>query len=259
VAELLARLEAECEADVHRVILYGSKARGDAVEWSDIDLLIATTNGASEVTHVLDQFKSEGICLIETQVFSDEDWKYYQKLKFPFYVNVRRNGIELWNLQAKVNEEIRVPLDFPEGRFRAMDYETNELIRLEVRESREMGRSAQVVENDGRPLYALPLAYRSAFNLATAALYAVNVVRDKHKGVRDGISQFLVKPKLLEEEYKDIYNRLFDARGYVDYGKAIGEKQDALTDSEAEQLLRDAERLNTRLMQFLREHGALID
>lgn len=49
VDELLARLEMECEADVSRVILYGSKARGDAVQWSDVDLLVATTNGAERV------------------------------------------------------------------------------------------------------------------------------------------------------------------------------------------------------------------
>lgn len=259
VAELLTRLEHECEEDVRRVILYGSKARGDAVEWSDIDLLIATTNGSERVRAVWDQFLDDHSTLIEVQVFSCENWEHYQRFKLPFYVNVRRGGIELWDEQAQIEEQARVPLLFPEGEFRMMDYETIELIRLHVREAREMWRSVESIEDDGRPLYALPSAYYSGFNMATAALYAVNVVRDKHSGVRDAISEFLVNKGFVEQEYKDIYVRLFNARGYVDYGRAKGEKKNELTDAEATQLLRDAERFNARIEHFLRERGALID
>lgn len=258
VAALLSRLEQECEQEVQRVILYGSKARGDAVEWSDIDLLIATTNGSEQVKKICRDFEDDNSS-IAAQVFSHGDWTNYQRLELPFYVNVRRWGVELWDEKARIEEEDRIPLNFPEGEFRAMDYETIELIRLEVQESREMWRNAQLIENDGRPLYALPLAYRAAFDLATAALYAVNIVRDKHKGVRDAISEFLVKPKLIQEEDKDIYLRLFHARGYVDYGRAKGDQKNALTDRQATQLLRDAERFNSRMEQFLRERGALID
>jgi uncharacterized protein (UPF0332 family) len=258
VAELLARLETECEADVQRVILYGSKARGDAVKWSDVDLLVATTNGAERVKKICREFEDNNF-IVAPMVFSRESWENYQRLKLPFYVNVRRDGIELWDEFAARLEETKVPLDFPEGELRPLDYETIEVIRLYVAESREMWRNAQVIENDGRALYAMPSAYRAAFSLATAALYTVNVVRDKHKGVRDAISQFLVKPKLLEEEYKDIYVRLFDARGYVDYGKAKGDTKNELTPEQAAELLRDTERLIARLEQFLRERDARID
>lgn len=258
VDELLARLEMECEADVSRVILYGSKARGDAVEWSDVDLLVATKNGGQQVKKICREFEYDD-SFVATQVFSRESWENFQRLKLPFYVNVRRDGIELWDEFAAHLEEIQVPLDFPEGESRPLDYATIEVIRLYVAESREMWRNAQVIEADGRSLYALPSAYRAAFSSATAVLYTVNVVRDKHKGVRDAISQFLVKPKLLEEEYKDIYVRLFDARGYVDYGKAKGETQNELTPEQATNLLRGAERLLARFEHFLRERGAMID
>lgn len=258
VAELLARLEQECEADVQRVILYGSKARGDAEQESDIDLLVATTDGYERVKKICYDFEYDN-AFVAPMVFSREDWENYQRLKLPFYVNVRRVGIELWDELAARLEETKVPLDFPEGEFRPLDYETIQVIRLYVAESREMWRNAQVIEDDGRSLYAMPSAYRAAFSLATAVLYTVNVVRAKHKGVRDAISQFLVKPKLLEQEYKDIYGHLFDARGYVDYGKAKGEKKNELTPDQATELLRDAERLIARFEQFLRERGAMID
>lgn len=258
VGELVTRLETECESDVERVILYGSKARGDAVQESDIDLLIATTNGAEQVKALCRDFESD-TSVISVVVYSRGDWEKNQQLRLPFYVNVRRAGIELWDDHAARLEEFLVPLDFPEGELRPLNYETIEVIRLYVAESREMWRSAQLIEADGRSLYALPSAYRAAYSLATGVLYSVNVVRDKHKGVRDAISQFLVKPELLEEEYKDIYVRLFDARGYVDYGKAKGETKNELTPGQATQLLRDTERLIVRLEQFLRERGAMID
>jgi uncharacterized protein (UPF0332 family) len=258
VAELLARLEQECEADVSRVILYGSKARGEAEKESDIDLLVAATNGYERVKKICYDFEHEN-SFIAPMVFSREGWENCQRLKLPFYVNVRREGIELWDELAARLEEAKVPLDFLEGELRPLDHETIEVIRLYAAESREMWRNARVIENDGRSLYAIPSADRAAFSLATAVLYTVNVVRDKHKGVRDALSQFLVKPKLLEQEYKDIYGRLFDARGYVEYGKAKGEKKNELTPEQATQLLRDAERLLARFEQFLRERGAILD
>jgi len=258
VTELLARLEAKCEADVRRVILYGSKARGDAIAWSDVDLLVVTTNGAERVSKICREFEADNFC-VAAMVFSNDAWENYQRLKLPFYVNVRRDGIELWDRAAAHWEEEKVSLDFPEGQERPLDYETIQVIRLYVVEAREMWRNAQLIENDGRSLYAIPSAYRAAFSLATAVLYTVNIVRDKHNGVRDALSQFLVKPKLLEREYKDIYGRLFDARGYVDYGKAKGEKKDELTPEAATVLLRDTGRLLARLEQFLRERGAMID
>lgn len=258
VAEFIARLEQECEADVARVILYGSKARGDAEPESDIDLLVATSDEYERVKKICYDFEYDNL-IIAPMVFARGDWEYYQRLKLPFYVNVRRDGIELWDdLNARL-EAAKVPLDFPEGELRPLDYETIEVIRLYVAESREMWRNAQVIESDGRALYAIPSAYRAAFSLGTAVLYAVNVVRDKHKGVRDALGQFLVKPNLLEEEYKDIYVRLFDGRGFVDYGKAKGDKKNELTPEDAEQLLRDTKRLLARFEQFLRERGAMID
>lgn len=257
VAKLLARLESECAQDVRRVILYGSKARGEAVFESDIDLLIVANDGAERVKLAVEAFEREQARWAEPQLFSAIDWRNYQRLQLPFYVNVRRDGIELWDEVARKNEELEVPLDFAEGEFRPMDYETLETIRQYVSEAREKWDYALLIERDRRPLGALPLEYYAAFNWATAALYAVNVVRGKHKGVRDALHEFLVKPHLLEEEYTRIYGRLFTARGWIDYGRARRERQNELTDDEARQLLRDTERFVARMEQFLRERGAL--
>lgn len=258
VADFLARLQEACPNDVQRVVLYGSKARGEAAQWSDIDLLVVAASGYKGVKQICKDFEDSN-SLIAPMVFSLADWENYQRLKLPFYVNVRRDGIELWDEYAAQREESLVRLDFPEGELRPLDFETIEVIRLYVAESREMWRNAQVIENDGCSLYAVPSAYRAAYSLATAALYTLNVVRDKHQGVRDALNRFLVKSKLLEKEFQDIYARLYDARGYVDYGKAKGETKNELTPEQATELLRDTERLLARFERFLRERDAVVD
>jgi uncharacterized protein (UPF0332 family)/predicted nucleotidyltransferase len=257
VAQLLKRLQAECGQDVYRVILYGSKARGDAAVESDVDLLIVTKDGLDCVKHAVEDFKSEQVRSAEPQVFSADEYRDYQRLKHPFYVNTRRDGIELWDEGAQRAEEQQLPLDFAEGEFRRMDYETLETIRLYVSEAREKWDYALLIETDRRPLGALPLAYYAAFDWATAALYSVNVVRSKHKGVRDGLHEFLIKPQMLDAEFGGIYDRLFNARGWVDYGRARGDRKNELTDDEARNLMLDAERFNRRIEQFLRDRGAL--
>lgn len=258
VAELLARLEAECNEDVQRVILYGSKARGDAESESDVDLLVATTNGTDRVKKICYEFEYDNL-FIAPMVFSRESWENNQRLKPPFYVNVRRDGIELWNDFAARLEESQVLLDFPEGEPRPLDYETIEVIRLYVDDARRRWKEAKILEREISPLSGLTNAYYAAFNFATAALYTVNVIRSKHKGIEGAISQFLVKPKLVEEEYKNIYVRLFKARVWSDYDKVKKAHANDVSEEEATQLLRDAERFNARMEQFLRERGAMID
>ncbi len=169
VADFLARLQEACPNDVQRVVLYGSKARGEAAQWSDIDLLVVAASGYKGVKQICKDFEDSN-SLIAPMVFSLADWENYQRLKLPFYVNMRRDGIELWDEYAAQREESLVRLDFPEGELRPLDFETIEVIRLYVAESREMWRNAQVIKNDGRSLYAVPSAYRAAYSLATAAL-----------------------------------------------------------------------------------------
>ena len=101
---------------------------------------------------------------------------------------------------------------------------------------------------------ALSRAYYACFYALTAALYAINVVRGKHSGVQAALSQFLVKPGLVEPEYKDIYNALKGKRESSDYDPRFVADPD-----EARKLLGDAERFVARMEAFLRERGALVE
>jgi uncharacterized protein (UPF0332 family)/predicted nucleotidyltransferase len=259
LARFLARLERECGDAIRRVILYGSKARGDADAESDTDVLVVVADDATRVK-IQGITREASFCELKGFSFSwriltEAEYAEYRRLLFPFYVNLRRDGIELWNPAASLIEEFEYPLDFQEGVSRPMTPETIALIRRYVEEAQSEWQAVEKLRAE-MPLFAIPHAYYAAFYMATAALYAVSVVRNKHAGVRDGLSEFLVKPKLLEESYKDIYTRLMNARVNVNY-RPFQDEDKIPTDDEAREMLRDAERFIARLERFLRERGAI--
>ncbi len=256
LAEFLARLEAAHGGDVRRVILFGSQARGDADAESDIDLMIVTRGGIETLRAVRQWCRENYMDSISEIIYAEEMYQEDQRLKMPLYVNIRRDGIELWDPQAQQIEEERAPLDFVEGESRMLDYETIEAIRVYLRYMKEGLDEADILEKAEHWGGAVSKLYYAAFDLTTAALYCVNVVRGKHKGISDAVNEFLVKPGLLEAEYGKIYRDLMDGRLNVDYRpqkRIRGEK--ILTDDELRQLLRDGERYIERMKRFLLERG----
>jgi uncharacterized protein (UPF0332 family)/predicted nucleotidyltransferase len=264
LARFLARLESECGDAIRRVILYGSKARGDADAESDTDLLVVATDkdAATRVYQVEANFKSESYTPISVLVATEEGYRNLQYLKLPIYVNIRRDGVELWNPAAQLFEESQAPLDFVEGEFREMDKATRDAIQDYLRSARRHWKQALHLKQGGFLDGAVSRAYYAVFYAASAALYAVNIVRGKHSGIEAAISQFLVKPGFIEPEYADLYTRLMKTRIQIDYGKERddepGVRQFELPPEEVlERMLHDAERFIARLECFLRERGAL--
>jgi uncharacterized protein (UPF0332 family)/predicted nucleotidyltransferase len=261
LARFIAHLEAECGDEIRRVILFGSKARGDADEESDVDVLIVAKDGVERVRRVADEFDVESDIVLLPIVFSEEKYSYFQRLKLPLYVNIRRDGMELWDPLAWETEEREFPLDFVEGEFRKMDKNTRGAIQDYLTITENFWRLAMYDKQGGFLEGAVSRAFYAAFHAASAALFAVNVVRGKHSGVEAALSQFLVKPGLFEREYKDIYTRLMKGRIVTDYG---GERDERgvpefkkLSEGEMEQMLVDAERFIARMKRFLRERGAI--
>jgi uncharacterized protein (UPF0332 family)/predicted nucleotidyltransferase len=264
LARFLARLESECGDAIRRVILFGSKARGEADKESDTDLLVVATDkdAAARVYQVEETFKSESYAPISVLVATVEGYRNLQYLKSPIYVNIRRDGVELWNPAAQLREESEIPLDFIEGEFREMNKATRDSIQDYVRRSHAYWKQTLYMKQGGFLDGAVSRAYYAVFCAASAALYAVNIVRGKHSGIEAAISQFLVKPGFIEPEYADLYTRLMKTRIQIDYGKERDDEPGVRqfeTPPEAvlEQMLTDAERFVARMEQFLRERGAI--
>jgi len=93
VKETIKRFDPEA-----RVILFGSRARGDSGKFSDWDFLILTSLEVNEF--LKSQIRSELIDteldaeeVISTLIFSESQWKKY--LLTPLYRNILKEGIEI--------------------------------------------------------------------------------------------------------------------------------------------------------------------
>ena len=82
------------------IILYGSYARGEQVEDSDIDILILvnkekiTYSDEKRIKYPLYELEFETGTIISPIVFTRDDWEIRHKIT-PFYKNVKQEGILL--------------------------------------------------------------------------------------------------------------------------------------------------------------------
>ena len=83
-----------------RIVLYGSYARNDYTENSDIDILILLDKGKitysdeQRIKYPLYDIEFETGLIISPIVLSKADWNA-QHSKTPFYNNLKREGLEL--------------------------------------------------------------------------------------------------------------------------------------------------------------------
>ena len=250
LACFLEQLEAECGDRVQRVVLFGSRARGDHDAESDVDLLVVTAEEQDKA--VVDSLTPRDDVVFFTLSMSEAEYRRYQRLQFPLYVNLRRDGIELWDPQQAEIEQREFPLHFPEGERRTMDEATEETITFYLEQARHNLQAVHALQADDFLDIALSRAYYACFHALTAALYAINVVRGKHSGVQAALNEFLVKPELIEEEYRDIYEQLFKYRQTSDHEPGSWPEPE-----ETRHFLTDADRFAARMGAFLREQGAL--
>ena len=84
-----------------KLMLFGSKARGDSKKGSDIDLLAVVKNKKAEeeiyknVARILSLFD----VYLSVKIFPQKEFKRLVFLKTPFIENVSREGIVLWQRQ----------------------------------------------------------------------------------------------------------------------------------------------------------------
>jgi len=84
---------------INRIMLYGSKARGDFIEESDIDILFVADYALTrtlrfEVYDVIYEFEVEYDVVISAIFASISD---FQTKNTPFFKQVQKEGITLWS------------------------------------------------------------------------------------------------------------------------------------------------------------------
>jgi hypothetical protein len=95
------RLQRRFDGRVLSVILFGSRARGDALPDSDVDLAVIVDRDDPELTRTIRDMAVEtwleyGLYL-STRVWSQAHWHRLATLQTGLFRNLQRDGIELFS------------------------------------------------------------------------------------------------------------------------------------------------------------------
>jgi len=244
---LLAWLQPRCGDRVAHAWLFGSKARGDFDDESDVDLLIVVQDAddalREEVGNVAYNLSLEHSVLLCEHVISAYRFAQMRARREPLYSNIEREGIDLWALEtapAAVAEE-QTPYDLGTQD----DYLQH---RLE-RSHEDLAWARDALERGDYRL-VLNRAYYAVFHLTAAVLSRMGIVRHRHSGVESALHEYLIKPGLLEPGYGRFYRQARQWRENADYH--FGVEFPAET---AREVFNQAERIVARLEQLLRERS----
>jgi len=251
ITEYLERLREKYADQVARVVLFGSKARGDGDEESDIDLFVVLRTDDPELKDEIWQMSYE-IELKRGVAFGDlvvgrSDYARMRRIEEPVFRNIRDEGIELWARRRIPRRRRRAEED---GGM--VDENTRIVIGLRLERCQEDLKFARLLLDQGGYRQAVSRAYYAVFMIASAALLVFDIRRSKHRGVETAVHEYLIKPGLIEPEYGDIYRRAFKHRMDANY-----KDEATFTEEQARAILADAERFVARLERYLREVGAI--
>ena len=87
---------------LRKVVLFGSYARGDYHEWSDIDIMILADILPEEVDETrkkirgfMNYIELEYDAIVSLSVVCTKNYNRYINI-LPFYINVQKDGVELY-------------------------------------------------------------------------------------------------------------------------------------------------------------------
>ncbi len=212
----IAALEAYCEGlvqvlgpeHIKSVILYGSKARGDAHPYSDIDLLVVLDPGDETQKRaereINDEVSVNHHLALESMVMSAHKAAGEQALGVPLMQNIADEGIVLLGKGITVN-----PLD------------TKRFVQEYMHSAQERLRNAKILLDNSGFRGCVSNSYYACLDAADAALIAVGVMPRSHEGTRTFLSEKFIKTKLLPETYKDIFQDLQYERTVADYHRDV--------------------------------------
>ena len=89
-----------------QVVLFGSAARGEADEESDIDILVVLKNGNNKLKDEISMASFEPILdnnvILSPIVMDRRTFEWHKRYKDPLYNSIKRDGIDLWRKRPEL-------------------------------------------------------------------------------------------------------------------------------------------------------------
>ena len=101
ISDLKSRLPVQLGSHIKRIIVFGSRARGEGSPDSDLDIAILVDNKTTEIEKILDDIAYRVMWdhdfkpVISLKVFSEKDFMSAVARGFSFYRNVNQEGISV--------------------------------------------------------------------------------------------------------------------------------------------------------------------
>jgi predicted nucleotidyltransferase len=104
LVDFVQGLRERYDGQTRSVILFGSRARGEAEPESDMDVAVVLSTASAEAVRevrylAVEVWLKHGI-YISTRVWSQAHWRRLEKLQTLLYQNITRDGIELLEIAA---------------------------------------------------------------------------------------------------------------------------------------------------------------
>lgn len=257
-------LEREYPGVVQRIIVYGSKARGNAHEDSDIDIVMLMRDDAGRIEedirllgHRLADFKP---VLPSLFTFTEASWARRLADQYPFQQNVEREGMDVLGPKVRDANEVE-PATTPTGRKglksppaaaragtgRPMN---RKAILSEWRLSRNALKGSKTMIDVNLPEDSVSRSYYAMLHGARAALLTKGITTRSHAGVSRLLGRHLVVPGEIEPNWPRTLASSLEKRMEADYG--AGEPMSLET---AREHHRKAKAFTERIKQLLRARG----
>ena len=231
---------------VERVVLYGSKARGDGSPESDVDVLVVVGGAGSDksweplspnwnsvVEYTSTLALKYGVVIAPKFEHVDNARKWS-----PLLDHIHAEGVELWRRRG-------VPLEpWPEGGDAAMVLSKQEHVQARMAIAREKLKVARHLIEKGFYNDTISTGYYAMFYASKALLLALGEDPHKHAGVVSLFGERIAKVGLSDPKYGTFLRDAKDLREDADYGDffhatreqaedAIRKAEDFVNESEA--------------------------
>jgi len=215
IKDFRARLHQILRPDqIRALVLYGSKARGDARSGSDVDLLLVHRELSPEQKETVEDLTVDmysGKPDIHVLAYSSDEISKDLELGRPLFVNISKDGKLIEGDRIVVNEtnKPQVSQEFVESAKKRMH-------------------AAQALIESGDYRDSISRSYYAVLDAAAAALIAKGFTPKSHEGSIALFGAHFAKTGLVNKDFASLFNRMSKIRKEADYNRqATFDKSDA--------------------------------